>query len=173
MTRVLPNLLTQVPQTLMRLRIVREQSGDTLVELALCVSLLLVPLVVATMELGVMVYDSIEVSNAAHAGAMYGMMGSTYAASTSAITSAAQAEAMDFGANLAVAPSVYYACSSAIGGTQYSTQSAATSACTGSGNHALEFVQVGTSVTITPPIKCPWLPNSYTLRGFSVMEVEE
>jgi Flp pilus assembly protein TadG len=150
-----------------------EESGDTLVELALCVSLLLIPILLATMELGTMVYNSIEVSNAAHAGAMYGMMGSTYAADSAGVTTAAQTEAMDFGSSLVVTPSVYFACSQSIAGTKYTSQAAANTACTGTANHSLEFIQVGTSVTVTPPIKCPWLPATYTLRGYSVMEVEE
>jgi hypothetical protein len=120
-----------------------------------------------------LIYGSIEVSNAAHAGAMYGMQNATLAGESSGITAAAQTEASDFGANLTVTPTTYYACSAALGGTQYSTQSAATAACTGSGNHSLEFVQVAVSAPVTSPFNCPPLPASFTLRSISVMEVEE
>jgi Flp pilus assembly protein TadG len=157
----------------MRLRFLREEQGNALVEMALCVSLLGMPLLVGTVEMGSMVYTSIEVSNAAHAAAMYGMISSTFAAHSSGMVTAAQNEASDLGTNLLVTPNVYFACSNAIGGTQYSTQSAANSACTSGTNHTLEFVQVSTSVSVTPPIRCPGLPATYTLNGSSTMEVQE
>lgn len=156
-----------------RLRLLREEQGNAMIEMALCMSLLGMPLLVGTVELGGMIYTSIEVSNAAHAGAMYGMISSTFAASSSGMTTAAQNEATDLGTNLAVTPTVFYACSQALNGTEYSTQSAANSACTGGTNHTLEFVKVNTSTTVTPPIHCPGLPASYTLTGLSVMEVQE
>jgi Flp pilus assembly protein TadG len=154
-------------------RLWREESGDSLVEMALSISLIGLPLLVGTVELGTMRYGSIEVSNAAQAGAEYGMMSSTFAADSAGIVSAAQGEASDFGANLSVTPTVYFACSQSVGGAQYPTQSAANAACTGTLNHSLEFVQVSTSTTVTPPIRCPGLASSYTLVGLSVMEIEE
>jgi Flp pilus assembly protein TadG len=157
----------------MRCRFVREEQGNALIEMALCISLLGMPLLVGTVEIGGMIYTSIEVSNAAHAAAMYGMMSSTFAANSSGMTSAAQNEATDLGSSLLVTPTVYYACSNSIGGTQYTTQSAANTACTNGTNHTLEFVLVNTSVSVTPPIRCPGLPASYTLTGSSTMEVQE
>lgn len=156
-----------------KLRLWREESGNALVETAMCVSFLVMPLLLGTVALGGMTYTSIEVSNAAHTGAMYGMMSSTFAADSTGIVTAARAEAPDLGTNLAVTPTVYYACSSSVGGTQYSTQAAANSSCTGGSNHSLEFIQVVTSATVTSPIRCPGLPASYTLVGTSVMEVEQ
>jgi len=132
-----------------------------------------VPVLLGTLEIATLAYDSIEVSNAAHAGAMYGMVSPTFAAATSTITAAAQAEAPDFGDKLNVTPTTYYACSSALGGTKYTTQTAAVTACTGTGNHALQFVQVVVSGTVTPPFHFPGLPATYTLSNTSVMEVEE
>jgi hypothetical protein len=131
------------------------------------------PLLVGTVELGLLVYDSIEVSNAAHAGAMYGMTSSTFAGDTAGMTSAAQAEASDFGSSMTVTPTVYFACSSAVSGTQYSTETAATSACSGAGDHPLEFVQVLTSQSVTPIFHFPGFPATITLTGASVMMVEE
>jgi len=149
------------------------ESGGALVETALCLSLLGAPLLIGTVEVGMVLYDSIEVSNAAHAGAAYGMMSSTFAASSSGMIAAAQAEAPDLGNLLSVTPTTYFACSESIGGTQYTTQSAANSACTGSSNHSLEFVQVSTSATVTVPFSVPGLPSSFNLTSTSVMEVEE
>lgn len=152
------------------------ERGDALVELALALSILGLPLLVGTSDMGFVVYDSIEVANAAHAAALYGMQSSTYAANTSGMTTAAQNEASDFGASLSVTPTAYYACSNAIGGTRYtgsSAQANATAACTGGSNHALEFVQVNTSATVIPPVHLPGISNSFTVTGSSVMEVEQ
>jgi Flp pilus assembly protein TadG len=159
--------------TLARLSALNSDSGSSLIELALIVAILGAPLMLGSAEVGFLVYDSIEVSNAAHAGAMYGMMSNTNASNTATITTAAQSEAADFGTNLAVTPTVFWACSAAESGTQYTTSSAAASACTGGTNHALEFVQVAVSATATPPIHLPGLPASYPLTSTSVMEVEE
>ena len=154
----------------------RGESGNALVEVALICSLLGVPLLLGTGEMGYVVYDSIEISNAAHAASLYGMQSATFASDTAGMRTAAQNEATDFGAALTVTPTSYWACSSAIGGTQYtggSAQTNANAACTGGTNHALEFVQVNTSATVTPLVHCPGLPTSFALSGSSVMEVEQ
>ncbi len=144
-----------------------------MIELALVFSLLGVPLLLGTVELGFVAYYSIEVSDAANAGALYGMQNLTNAADATEITTVAQADAPVFGANLIVTSNPYYACASAVGGTKYTTQSAATTACTGTGNEALEFIQVSTSVTVKAPITLPGLPKTYTLHGNSDLEVEK
>jgi len=156
-----------------RSRLLREEHGNALVETAMCLSFLGLPMLVGTVEMGGMTYESVEISNAAHAGAAYGMISSTFAADTTNIINAAQGEASDFGTGLTVTPTVYYACSNSIGGTQYASQTAASAACTGSSGHSLEFIEVVTSGTVTPAIHCPGLPASYTLKGVSVMEVQE
>lgn len=155
-------------------RRLEDNTGNATLELALAFSVLAAPLMLGASETAFMVYDSIEVSNAAHAGAMYGMYSQTFATNTTQIQAVAQAEASDLNGQLTVTPAVYFACSAAPSGTHYSTQAAATQACgTGSSNHSLEFVQVATSATINPPLHVPGLPNTWTLRGFSVMEVQE
>ena len=168
-----PKLLRRI---LARCRRAGGDSGSALVELALIVSLLGIPLLIGTAQMGILVYYSIEVSNAAHAGSMYGMQSLTYASSIAGITTAARAEASDFGTTMTVTPTIYYACSNALGGTQYTglgAQLAATLGCTLTLSHALEFVQVNTSVAVTPSIHLPGLPASFTLTGSSVMEVEQ
>jgi Flp pilus assembly protein TadG len=162
---------------LARCRSLGGDSGDALVELALVFSFLGIPLLLGTVEMGYVVYDSVEISNAANAGALYGMQNSAYAASNAGITSAAQVEAPDFGSSLTVTPTTFYVCTSAVGGAQYSTtsytQAQAAAKCTGTGNHALEFLQVLSSATATPPVYCPGLPKTFTLGGTAVMEVEQ
>jgi len=151
----------------------KDERGSAIVELGLILGLFGSPVLLGTVEVASLIYSSIEISNAAHSGAMYGMMSSTYAEDTSGIQTAAQQEATDFGAKLTVTPSIYYVCSSAIGGTQYSTQSAANSACSGAGNHALEFLSVAVSAPVTAPVQFPGLASSITVSGSSSMEVEE
>ena len=153
-----------------------EESGNALVEMAMIFAFLGFPLLLGTAEMGILVYDSIEIYNAAHAGSAYAMQSIVYAANTPGIITAAQAEASDFGNRLAVTPVTYYACSNAIAGTQYSGASAqanAILACTGGTNHAIEFVQVNTSITVTAPIHCPGLPLTFPMGSSSVMEVEQ
>lgn len=157
-------------------RSARDERGSALVELAIFVSFFATPLLLGTADMGFLVYDSIEITNAAHAAAIYGMQSSTFAANTTGMTSAGQMEAADFGTAVTVTPTTYYACATAVGGTQYTgtnAQATATAACTGSSNHALQFVQVNTSASVTPPIRFPGLPVSFTVRGTSVMEVEQ
>jgi len=159
------------------MRHLRGEGGDALIELAVLFGVLGVPLLLGTVQMGFLVYDSVEISNAANAGALYGMQNSAYASSTSGIRSAAQAEAADFGTKLTVTPTTYYACTNAVNGTQYPTssytQAQAQTHCTGTGNVALEFVQVIASDAVTPAIHCPGLPATYTLTNTSVMEVEQ
>jgi Flp pilus assembly protein TadG len=149
------------------------EAGNALVEVALVLSILGVPLLTGTIYFGQLLLDSVIITNAAHAGAEYGMTSSTIAQDNSDIVTAAQQEATGLGATLSVTPTVYYACSTAIGGTQYSTQSAANTACTGGTNHALQFIQVTASATVSPAYALPGLAKSVTLSSTSVQEVEE
>jgi Flp pilus assembly protein TadG len=158
----------------MQSKVLREESGGSLVELALIMIFFYLPLLIGTSEVGLLVYDSIEISNAAQAGTDYGMGSATLAADSTDMITAAQAEASEFGTLLTVAPLTYYVCATAVAGTQYTgsnAQANATAACTGANNHALQFVQVTTSATVKPPIHLPGLPTSFVLQGFSVKEV--
>lgn len=151
----------------------RSESGSALVELSFIMAFLGIPLLLGTADLAPVVYDSIEVSNAAHAAALYGSYGQSNASNTSAITTAAQNEAQDFGTSLNVTPTTYYVCSLSQGGTTYTTSAAATSACTGTYGHALQYVKVVVSASVTPLVKLPGLPNPWPLTSTSVMEVQE
>lgn len=156
------------------MRALRETAGNATLELSLVLGLFGIPLFLGIYEMAILIHEGISVSNAAHAGAMYGMMSSTYASDTTGISNAAKAEAADFGPTLTVTPTVYYACSQALTGTQYSTQTAAAAVCPSSAsNHYLEFVKVTTAATLATPVHIASLPSSLTVNGSSVMEVEE
>jgi Flp pilus assembly protein TadG len=155
----------------LRCRKLRDESGSALIELALTLGILGVPLLLGTVHFSILLIDSIIVSNAAHAGAEYGMASATYASDTSYIVTAAQEDASGLGSTLNVTPTIFYVCSAAIAGTQYTTESAATSACTSS--HALEFLQVVASSSVTPVLAMPGFAKTVTLSSTSIMEVEE
>jgi hypothetical protein len=109
------------------------------------------------------------------------MTSSNLASDTANIQAAAQNEASDFGggsgvfsAALTVTPTAYWACSANQGGTQYTGvngKANAATACTGTGNYPLEFIQVVVSAPVTLPFHCCGLPATTTLSGTSVMEV--
>jgi hypothetical protein len=128
------------------------------------------------------IYDSIEIENAAHAGAMYGMQGTCCITQTALMTTAAQNEASDFGANLTVTPTSYYACSAAQASPTWTgpanmiesiSLATAKSNCTGTSGHVLAFVKVVASAPVALPIRCCGLPTSITVARSSVMESEE
>ena len=152
----------------------RDNAGNAALEFAFAFGIFGTPLLLGTSELALLIYDSIELSNSAHAGAMYGMISSTFAADSTGIQKAAQAEAADFGTMVTVTPTSYYACSDALDGTQYATEAAAAAVCpANAGNHYLQFVKVVSSMNINPPVTCPGLPKTWTVSGTSVMEVQE
>lgn len=153
-------------------RKLRSDSGNAVIELAIIMAFLGPPLLLGTADLAALIYGSIEVSNAAHAGVMYAMTDSNLASATAKIQTVAQNEASDFLTNLTVTPSIYYACATNQGGTQYSDSTTATAACTGTGNSGLEFVRVDVSAPVTLPFSCCGLPAAVTLKSSSVMEVE-
>jgi Flp pilus assembly protein TadG len=160
-----------MPRPTRRVRcLLRGEDGGALVEMGLIIALFAAPLLVGTGEAAQIVYYATEIQEAANAGAMCGMTSTTLAASTSAITSAAQADAPDFGANLSVTPTTYWVCPTAVTGTHYTSLSSATSACS---DTPLEFLQVKTSDAITLPIHYAKLGASYTLQAISVQEVEQ
>jgi Flp pilus assembly protein TadG len=151
----------------------REDTGSALIELAVVLSLLGVPLLLGTIYTSVLILDYSEITNGAHTGALYAMRSSTWAEDTTGIAAAAQADASDIGANLTVTSSIYYVCSGSQDGTQYTLQTDASAACNGGSSHTLEFVQVVASAPITPPATFPGMPKSMTLSSTSAMEVEE
>ncbi len=157
----------------MRPGLLRDEDGGALIEMGLIVALFAAPLLIGTAEVAQIAYDAAEIQDAANAGAACGMTSATLASSASAITAAAQADAPDFGANLTVTPTTYWVCATNVTGTQYTSQTSATSACSGSGNAPLEFLQVKTSSAVTLPIHFAKLGSSYTIQGLSVQEVEQ
>jgi Flp pilus assembly protein TadG len=143
--------------------LLRSGSGAALVELAL-VGTMLVTILLGAAEFAMLAYDSIEVSDAARAGAGYGSESTGAASDSAGIRSVAAKSANDVSA-LTTTPTVFYSCSSTP-----STQNATQPTC-GSGDSVLTYIQVTTAATISMPIHIPGL-SSYTVNGKAIMRVQ-
>jgi Flp pilus assembly protein TadG len=147
-------------------RIANGQRGSSLVEVALLMPTLLIMLVAAS-EMGRIAYYAIEVSSAARAGALYAAQNHGTAANTAGIQLAASYDAHDVsGLNATVATSCSCSNGAAI------TCSDASSQCS-TPARIEEFVQVNTSVAISPIFQYPGLPASYSLSGQATIRVEQ
>ena len=144
------------------------EAGQSLVELALTLPLLLL-LVVGAVEIATVLYDSIDVENAAMAGVQYGSLSSTDEADTGGIQNAAAAAAPSL--SLTTTPSTSCICSNGSSSTCLSTD------CTGASIETI--LTVKTQTTITPFIYFPGLrgipalPQTFTLYGQAVQKVME
>ena len=141
--------------------------GQSVAEVAITLRVLMV-LIYGVCVIGYWGYYQIEVSNAAHAGALCGMN-----SCSAGVTASAQADAPELGSNMTVSSTTYYACASDLT-TSYSSASAASSAC--SSSQYVELISVTTKATLTSPLSVGILglsSNKQTLTGTSVMEVLE
>ena len=141
----------------------KEEDGQSLVELALTMPLL-IGLLVGAVEYSRMAFASIEVQNAAMAGVQYGAQDTTTAADTTGIQTAASADAPD----ITLGPStVSISCICADG-------SASTCLSTDCSTSAIEkIVTVQTQATFTPVIHTLGIPSTFTLHGKAVQKVLE
>ena len=150
----------------------RGQSGQALVETALVITIILMPLLAATVELGRVVYAANEVSNAAKTAAQYGSRSTGFASDTTGMLIAAQAETSDFTTAAQVTfvsgyPHVSYICSDGSAATGLSTDCTTTTPPA----HLEEILTVMTQATVSPMIHLPLLPQSYTLYGHATQKV--
>jgi len=145
------------------------ESGQTLVEFALVLPLLVL-FVIGAVEMGRLVYMSIGVTNAAHAGAQYGCQNTAVAGDVAGMRTAAAADVPDLlGAdkgNLTTTASSYCQCSD---GSSANSSCTTPPACTGT--HLVQFVSVSTTASYTPWFPYPGIPSSVTLHGSAVMQV--
>jgi Flp pilus assembly protein TadG len=140
---------------------VADESGNTLVELALGV-MLCMTLMLGAGEFGRLAYAAIEISNAAHAGAQYGSQTHTTASDTSGMQTAATQDGPNV-TGLTATASHFCTCSDGTASTCKATD------C--STSRIIEYVQVNTSGNVDPKIYVPGLPRSYTITGLAVMRV--
>lgn len=141
--------------------VLREDSGSTLVELALgC--MLCMTLALGAGEFGRLAYAAIEISNAAHAGAQYGSQTHTTASDATGMQKAALNDGTDV-VGLSAQASHFCSCSDG------SASTCKAGDC--STSRLIEYVQVNTSGAVDPKIYVPGLPKTYTITGTAVMRV--
>ena len=143
-------------------------AGQSLVELALVFPLFLILLLAGT-EFARFAWASIEVSNAARAGADYGAQTHITAASTAAIETAALNDGVNL-TGLAATATQYCVCS-----TAESTKISCSTGLTSCPSPAtvLVYVQVNTTATVTPVVHYWSLPKTFTVNGYAVQGVEQ
>lgn len=142
---------------------VQDDIGQAFVELALALPIFIL-LLVGVAEFGMLAYAGIEISNAARAGVAYGAQTAATAADIAGMELAATNDASNI-AGLSATATQFWSCSSAPS-NQFSTPPA-----TCSTGHVLDYVQVNTTATMSPPFHYPGLPATYTLKGHAVMRV--
>jgi Flp pilus assembly protein TadG len=139
-------------------------AGDSLVEMAFVLPLL-TPLLLGVIDFGRAYYLSIEVSNAARAGAQYGVLNPT---DTSGMEQAATNDARDVPGG--VSPTAASGCECSDGSSGQSPCPATPPSCA---VNVVNYVQVSTTATYTPMIKWPGIPSSIAMKGYAMMRTPQ
>lgn len=142
----------------------RAQRGSSLIELAMVLAFILVPLLFVTLDFGQWFYYSIEVQNAAQAAAQYGAQN---IADSTGITTTADNDAANI-SGLGVTVNYGCECPDGTHVTSGSSSSPCSSPPSCTNTEPVNYVQVLTSKTYTPMI--PWTkyvgaPSTITLNG--------
>jgi Flp pilus assembly protein TadG len=151
-----------------------EDAGQSLVELALVLPLFVL-LLFGAVEVARLAYASIEVGNAARAGASYAAQNHTTASDTTNISLAATNEAPNI-TSLSATTSYSCSCESSTGTvTSFSScVNTVTNLTTcPSPSRIVETVTVNTSAPVDTAFHFPGIPNSITLQGQAIMRVEQ
>jgi Flp pilus assembly protein TadG len=143
-----------------KLKIIGDSSGQNLLEMALAFPMLL-GLLFGAAEYGRLAYVGIEVTNAAHAGAVYGSQNRGTASDNAGMTTAATNDGANL-KNLSVTPQ--HLCAATYADTP-------TTDCTT--NTAVEYVQVNTQVTVSSMFKTYGFGGTYTLHGQAIERVRQ
>lgn len=138
-----------------------------MVELAIALPILLL-LTLGVIELGRAAYFSIEVSEAARAGAQYGSQSLADAANTDNITQAAQNSVPDISSGAMTVPSINQSC------VCPGTVAVTSGPCVGplGCSYPLVYLTVTTSYTLNTLFQYPGLPASFSLNGSATMPVQ-
>lgn len=136
-----------------------DQRGASIVELAFVTPVLLL-LLIGVIDMGRAYYLSIEVANAAFAGAQYGVKSQD--TSLTDIEAAATNDASDV-PGISATATVGCECSNDATTAQSPCSPTTPPAC--SGNTLVQYVQVSTTASYSTLFPWPSLPSSYTLNG--------
>lgn len=148
----------------------RNQAGVALVEFALALPLL-VMLLVGLIEFGRLAYFTIEVGNAAHAGAQFGSLSLSNAANTAGIQAAATQDGQNAISALTVSSQDVCGCWN--GTTETALSKAQCSAACPSAQRYVTYVQVTVSGTISPLFNYSLLglPSSWNVSRTATIRV--
>lgn len=146
------------------------EEGSALVELALSLPLLSIMLL-GSAEFARLAYASIEVSNGAHAAAIYAASSLAASSDSGGITNAANSDAGNLvGGNAISVTSVTSACTCA--DTTYTPSSCNDNAtCVNNNTSMVTAVSVQTQSTFSPLVHVPGGALSFTLKGQSTQVV--
>ena len=137
-----------------RMFLFRDQSGSSLIELAMLASLFVL-LLAGSVDLGQACYVAVELSGAANAGAEYGTQ---HPSDTSGMQAAASLNA----ANLTgLSSSAAWGCECS-DGTHASASCTTTPSCSAT---LVKYVAVTTALTYKPTLNFPGVSSSLTLKG--------
>ncbi len=143
-----------------KLSLIRADRGQALIETAITFPLLIL-LLFGGAEYGRLCYVGVEVTNAAHAGAIYGSQNRGTASDNAGMTSAATLD----GANLTgMTVTPQHLCAAT-----YSDPPSPT--CNGA--PAIEYVQVNTQVTVASLFHAYGFGGNYTLHGRALERVRQ
>lgn len=143
-----------------------DRSGSALIELALIMPVFIL-ILAGVADMARFTYASIEVSNAARAGAQYGIRNRGTAVDTPGMAHAAANDAGDM-PSLKSTVSQYCVCTD---GTSINCANAAVKCV--SPARILQYVEVDTTTTLTPLFPYPGLPTTLTLKGHTTMRVQQ
>lgn len=135
------------------------ERGSSLVEMAFMLPFLLL-LLIGAADFGRGYYLAMEVSDAAHAGALYGSQNPT---DITGMQNAAKANAPDVPSGLTA---------TAVWGCECSDGSGAVASCSSTptcSSNVIDYVQVTTRYTYNPLLPYPGLPSTFALQGVSKM----
>jgi len=144
-----------------KLSAIRDARGQTLIEVAL-VFPVLVLLLFGAAEYGRLAYIGVEVTNAAHAAAVYGSQNRGTASDNTGMTTAATNDGANL-SSLSVTPQ--HLCAN--------TYSDTPTTCSTSGIPAIEYVQVNTQVTVSSLFTGYTHGKTYTLHGQAIERVRQ
>ena len=146
----------------------RSQTGASLVELAVVMPFLVL-LLLGAIDFGRAYYLSIEVANAARAGAQYGAVNGNLT-NFVGMQTAANEDAFDVPGG--VAPNAVWGCECSDGSNPIPLCSSPPT-CAGGPIYLVDYVQVNTSATYQPIIPWPGGPSSIPLSGQAKIRVEQ
>lgn len=148
-----------------------QESGSSIVELAVTLPIFLL-LILGTAEIANIAWASIQLNNAAHAGAQYASV-TKDTGDTTDIQTAAQNEAPSLTITFPTAPALTCSCVNSSSGTVTAYSCSTVQANCPSPNSILSSIQVTTQAVVQPLIHYPGLPASYTLQGQATMGIAQ